>query len=94
MKKCILALFLLIFASVYFKQPQKVNFVESKNDEIKKLEIRKAEIICEYHKNRYLNLKSIYKDAPQNKDLREAELNYKINEIDLEIIKIISNMEH
>lgn len=88
-----------IIIAFYFKYPQKVKKIEyenfeSNNKEVRNLEIQKAELTFNFYKDRYLNLREIYKDHPKNKDLKEAELKYKLQEIDLKIIKILSDIEN
>jgi hypothetical protein len=59
---------------------------EDKEDQIKKLRVRKAELRAEFYKARYEKISSVYSN--QDKHVLEAELDYKLYFIDLEIERL------
>jgi len=59
---------------------------EDKDNQIKKLRVRKAELRAEFYKARYEQMSSVY--SKQDKHVLEAELNYKLHIIDLEIARL------
>jgi len=85
MNRILLSCFLnvLICLSLYHK-PQYYG-----SNQIKHLELQKAEIIRDHNLERYSQLKELYKDHPNNKDLKQAELNYHLSEIEVEIKNLL-----
>ena len=59
---------------------------EDKEEQIKELRVRKAELRAEFYKARYEQISSVY--SKHDKHVLEAELNYKLHLIDLEIERL------
>ena len=65
---------------------------EDKENQIKKLRVRKAELRAEFYKTRYEQISSVY--SKQDKHVLEAELDYKLYFIDLEMERLCDYNGH
>ena len=61
-------------------------FLAKKEDQVKELRVRKAELRVEFYKARYEQISSVY--SKHDKHVLEAELNYNLHLIDLEIERL------
>lgn len=91
MKKMIVFIMgVMILMALASKRNGKAMFCELNNDrgsQIRELELRKAEEVHRYYKERWEALQKIH--PPQNKDLMEAEMKMNLSRIDVEIARLM-----